>query len=80
MPAEKRNFLVRGVSNEGKFSRVVLAHSAADAEEFTRQNIGDIALIYSVNPLSDAEEVEAAVEKSAETPAVPWFGGYGIPG
>ena len=75
---EKKKFLVRGVLNSEsgatKFSKVVRAHSAQDAEEFIRRNIQEAAVIYSVNPVTDVESEEAP-----SSAMVPWFGGYGIP-
>ena len=79
MTAEKKKFLVRGVDfngqNVAKFSRVVKAHSASDAKEFTRQKSDPNVVIYSVNEVTDVD----FQDPQPSSALVPWFGGYGIP-
>ena len=79
MTAQKKKFLVRGVDFNGhgvqKFSRVVKAHSAADAKEFIRQKMDPNAVIYSVNEVTDVDPQDV----QSSSAVVPWFGGYGIP-
>ena len=78
MTAQKKKFLVRAIANMEKYSRVVLAATAVDAEKFVLQNTDKSTVIYSVNEVTDVEPevAENPAPANQAVSVVPWFGGY----